>query len=410
MPATTDIVKRDESPHPTQSSSGGAMKVGIVGAGQLARMMLEEASALGIDATVLAESSEDGAAKVCADVILGAATDEEAIRSLAGLVDVITLDHELVDLDLMKTLETEGVIIRPPSAALECAVDKSIMRRRLGAAGLPMPLHEIIEPGGVIDIEALGSSLGWPLVIKSATGGYDGRGVFVVTSPDEAATTIEQLHSAGITALIEEAVDIDHELAALIARRPDGEMVAWPVVETAQVAGVCREVLIPGILDPAVAAEAAELARTIAESVGVVGVMAVELFATPEGLVINELAMRPHNSGHWTQDGSVTSQFANHLRAVLDLPLGATDTIAAAVASVNVFGGAESTDLDTALVGALSVTGAHVHLYGKSPRPGRKLGHVTAVGENGEEVRKRAWSAAVALGTPVPSEMEDVVE
>ena len=382
------------------------MRVGVIGAGQLARMMLEDASALGIDVTVLAESPDDGAAQTCTDVVIASATDEAGLRVLASRCDVLTLDHELVDLDLLARLEAEGVVVRPPTTALRYAVDKAEMRRRLGAADLPMPAHRIVAPGEVFDTVALGDALGWPLVIKAARGGYDGRGVFVVDAAPEAHTTIAELHTAGITALIEEAVAIDHELAALVVRRPDGQMASWPVVETAQVDGVCREVLIPGVLDPTVADEAEAIGRQVAELIGVVGVMAIELFATASGLVINELAMRPHNSGHWTQDGSVTSQFENHLRAVLDLPLGSTSLTAAAVASVNVFGGDDPIDLDEALRMALGEANAHVHLYGKSPRPGRKLGHVTVVGDDGDTVRSAAWSAAVALGTPVPAEME----
>ena len=382
------------------------MRVGIIGGGQLARMMLEDASALGISTTVLADSIDDGAAQTSSDVIIGTATGEAGIRALAERCDVLTLDHELVDLDLLRQLEAEGVVVHPPTRALRFAVDKAEMRRHLGAAGLPMPAHEILAPGDPVDVEHLGDSLGWPLVVKAARGGYDGKGVFVVADATTTAATIAELHGAGITALIEEAVAIEHELAALVARRTDGQIVAWPVVETAQVGGVCREVILPGVLSPEISAEAEAIGRAVAELVDVVGVKAVELFATAHGLVINELAMRPHNSGHWTQDGSTTGQFENHLRAVVGLPLGSTEVIAPAVASINVFGGAGALDLDDALHRALTEPTAHVHLYGKTSRPGRKLGHVTVVGDNGDEVRAAAWTAAVALGTPVPDEME----
>lgn len=386
------------------------MRIGIVGGGQLARMMLEEASALGIEATVLAESPDDGAAKVCSDVIIGAPTDESALAALAERCDVITLDHELVDLDLLGSIAASGTPVRPSPASLGCAVDKSIMRRRLGAAGFPMPAHRIVEAGGEpAGAEELGRDLGWPLVVKAARGGYDGRGVFVCADPDEASRALEDLRASGIDAVVEEAVAIESELAALVVRRPGGELAGWRAVETAQVGGVCREVLVPGGLDADLAAEAEAMAERIAEQLDLVGTMAVELFATKDGLVVNELAMRPHNSGHWTQDGAVTSQFANHLRAVLDLPLGSTQTSATAVASVNVFGGEHTVDLDEALLVALSEPDVQVHLYGKAPRPGRKLGHVTVVGENGDEVRTKAWRAAVALGTPVPAEMEGVI-
>jgi len=214
---------------------------------------------------------------------------------------------------------------------------------------------------------------------------------------------IAQAAAAGTPLLVEELVAIDAELAVLVARRPGGQAVTWTPVETAQVGGVCREVLVPGRLDPAVVAAAADLGTRVAEVAGAVGVLAVELFWSAGRLLVNEVAARPHNSGHWTIEGAVTSQFENHLRGVLDLPLGSTATAAPAVASVNVFGGPDGVDPVAALADALAVEGAHVHLYGKGPRPGRKLGHVTVCGEDADDIRHRAWTAARALGTPVPA-------
>jgi 5-(carboxyamino)imidazole ribonucleotide synthase len=202
--------------------------------------------------------------------------------------------------------------------------------------------------------------------------------------------------------LVEEMVDLEAELAVMVARRPSGEAVAWPAVETAQVGGVCREVLVPGRLPPAVMAEAGELGRRVAEIAGAAGVLAVELFWSQGRLLVNEIAARPHNSGHWTIEGSVTSQFENHLRAVLDLPLGAADPSHGQVASVNIFGGPSGRDPIDLLAGGMATKGAHIHLYGKGARPGRKLGHVTVCGEDAGEVRQRAWSAALSLGTPRP--------
>ena len=199
---------------------------------------------------------------------------------------------------------------------------------------------------------------------------------------------------------------LDTELAALVARRPGGDTVVWPAVETAQVEGVCREVLLPGTLDPAVAIRAQELARQVAELAGAVGVFAVELFLSEGRLLVNEVAARPHNSGHWTIDGAETSQFENHLRAVLDLPLGATGRRAPAVSSVNVFGAPDGSAPERGLAAALAVEGAHVHLYGKAARPGRKLGHVTVSGESAEETRARAWRAAEAMGTVRPAQIQ----
>jgi 5-(carboxyamino)imidazole ribonucleotide synthase len=384
------------------------MKVGIVGGGQLARMMLEEASRLGIDTVVLAESPEDGAAKVCAEVLIGHPADRSAMASLASACDVITLDHELVDLEIIGDLIAAGHPVWPAPSALIYAVDKAEMRTTLSEAGLPMPRFEIVPPGSSVDLDELGQRWGWPLVLKAARGGYDGKGVFIVGDADEAASTLGELHAQGVTGLFEERVEIEAELAALVVRRPNGEIKAWPVVETAQVAGVCREVLVPGDLSAAIAEKAEAIALRVADEVAVVGVMAVELFATADGLVVNELAMRPHNSGHWTQDGASTSQFENHLRAVLDLPLGSTEMSARFVASVNVFGGSEAIALEEGLLGALDVPEAKVHLYGKASREGRKLGHVNVAGNDGSMVRRAAWKAATALGTPMPDEIRGV--
>ena len=378
----------------------------MVGAGQLARMMLESASMLGLEIVLLAESERDAAALTCHEVRLGSPKDPAALRALAAEVDVLSFDHELVDLETLVELEAEGVAVRPSPSALLYAVDKLEMRRLCREQQLPGARSIGLDAGADVDVVDLGEQLGWPLVIKSARGGYDGRGVFVVNDADEAAAVIEDIRSTGSAVLVEEAAEITRELAVLLARRPGGETVVWPVVETAQIDGVCREVLLPGSFDAALSEQAIDLALQIAEAIGLVGVMAVELFDSPGGLLVNELALRPHNSGHWTQDGSVSSQFENHLRAVLDLPLGVTTMTASAVAMVNVFGGTEgSPALLDLLPGALAVPGARLHLYGKSTRPGRKLGHVTVTGDNAVEVRRLAWQAAEALGTPVPEEI-----
>jgi 5-(carboxyamino)imidazole ribonucleotide synthase len=291
------------------------------------------------------------------------------------------------------------------------AVDKSSMRIQLAAAGIAQPAFDVLDGADPLArTDAFAERHGWPVVIKAATGGYDGKGVWPVGSHEEAAVVVEAAQAARTPLLVEEHVAIDAELAVLVARRPGGETVSWPAVETAQVAGVCREVLVPGRLDPAVLAAAGELGRAVAEEAGSVGVLAVELFSAGGTLLVNEVAARPHNSGHWTIEGAVTSQFENHIRAVLDLPLGMTDPTAPKVASVNVFGAEDAsvteTKSDERLARALAVEGAHEHLYGKEPRPGRKLGHVTVLGLDALDVRRRAWTAALALGTPVPAGLD----
>jgi 5-(carboxyamino)imidazole ribonucleotide synthase len=257
-------------------------------------------------------------------------------------------------------------------------------------------------PGAVGAVEAFAAVHGWPVMVKAARGGYDGKGVWPVADRSEAASVL-----AGVAGqiVVEELLPLQAELAVVVARRPSGSSAAWPAVETAQVGGVCREVLVPGRIEADVLEAASALGQKVAEIAGGVGVMAVELFWSGGRLLVNEVATRPHNSGHWTMEGAVTSQFENHVRAVLDLPLGATAPQHPQVASVNVFGGSDGADPADLLARGLAVEGAHVHLYGKRARPGRKLGHVTVCGDDAEAVRARAWSAAIALGTPVPEEI-----
>jgi 5-(carboxyamino)imidazole ribonucleotide synthase len=369
-------------------------------------MTCEAASALGVRTVVLAEHPDDAAVGTADEVVPGVPTAPKGMRLLADRCEVLTFDHELVDLEIVDGLVRDGVTVRPGVATLEMAVDKAEMRARLSAAGVPVPAHRVLDVVDPAAVDAFAAEHGWPVVVKAVRGGYDGKGVWAVTGHDEATEVCRRAASAGTALLVEELVAIEAELAVLVARRPGGEARTWPVVETAQVDGVCREVLVPGGLDPKVAAAAADLAGRVAEVAGSVGVLAVELFSSAQGLVVNEVAARPHNTGHWTIEGAVTSQFENHLRAVLDLPLGATAPRAPAVASVNVFGPESGADPSASLAAALAVEGAHVHLYGKRARPGRKLGHVTVCGDDAGEVRGRAWAAARALGTPVPSGLD----
>jgi 5-(carboxyamino)imidazole ribonucleotide synthase len=381
----------------------------------------EAASALGIPMIVLADSAGDAACAVAAEVVLGTPLKEADMRALADRADVVTFDHEQVDLSIVHALVADGVVVRPGLATLEMAVDKAHMREVLVGAGIPVPAHLVVEWGGALEagraapganaaeaadpghateeIVRFAAEHGWPIVVKTARGGYDGKGVWPVHDRAELEAVLAPL--AGVL-LVEEMVPLDAELAVMVARRPSGEAVAWPATETAQVGGVCREVLVPGRLPNDVVEQACALGQRVAEIAGAVGVLAVELFWSRGALLVNEIAARPHNSGHWTIEGAVTSQFENHLRAVLDLPLGSTAPQHPQVASVNIFGGPAGEDPLDLLPRGLAVQGAHVHLYGKGARPGRKLGHVTVCGDDAEAVRERAWAAALALGTPRP--------
>ena len=362
--------------------------VGMVGGGQLARMTHQAAIALGLSLRVLAERPDDGAALVAHDVELGAPDDLAALSRFAKACDVVTFDHEHVPPDVLQALEKDGVVTRPSSSALLFAQDKLAQRRRLSALGLPVPAYaEVRDPS---DVAAFAAEHGWPVVLKAIRGGYDGRGVWMVDGPLDTLP--------GPQVYVEQRVPLVHELAVQVARRPSGEMRAFPVVETVQDNGICVEVVAPAPrLSPGLAADAERLALRIAEELGVVGMLAVELFEAPGGLLVNELAMRPHNSGHWSIEGARTSQFEQHLRAVLDWPLGDTTPVAPVVVMANVLGG-EATDLARTLPAALAAEpSVSVHLYGKSARPGRKLGHVTAMGSDVVEVRASARRAAAVL-------------
>ncbi|CAM3621567.1 5-(carboxyamino)imidazole ribonucleotide synthase [Kibdelosporangium persicum] len=366
----------------------------MVGGGQLSRMTQQAAIALGQSLRVLAVSPSDPAALVTPNVTIGHHTDLDALRGFAAEVDVLTFDHEHVPTEHLRTLVAEGFTVHPGPEALIHAQDKLVMRNRLADMDVPIPAYaEVKTPA---DVTAFGEKHGWPVVLKAARGGYDGRGVWMVPSSGEALVT--ELLEAGTPLLVEERVDMTRELAAVVARSPFGQGAAWPTVQTVQSNGICVEVLAPApSLSPDLAEEAQELALRIASSLGVVGVLAVELFETASGLVVNELAMRPHNSGHWTIEGAGTSQFEQHLRAVLDYPLGSTDPVAPVVVMANVLGARSTPDMgaDERLHHLFArYKDVHVHYYGKAERPGRKIGHVTVLGTNLAEVRQRARFAA----------------
>jgi 5-(carboxyamino)imidazole ribonucleotide synthase len=370
-------------------------------------MSHQAAIALGQGLRVLAVSADDPAAQVSPDVVLGSHTDLDALRRAATGADALTFDHEHVPTELLHTLVDEGVAVLPPPEALVCAQDKLVMRRRLADLGVPVPRFTAVQT--LDDVDAFAAEIGGPVVIKTVRGGYDGRGVVLADDLASARDAASRYLADGVPVLLEERVAMRRELAALVARSPFGQGAAWPVVETVQRQGICVTVLAPapGLSDE-LASEAEELGLRIAEQLGVVGVLAVELFETADGaLLVNELAMRPHNSGHWTMNGSVTSQFEQHLRAVLDYPLGDTRPLAPVTVMANVLGAAQapSMGMDERLHHLFGrIPGAHVHLYGKEERPGRKIGHVNVLGDDVEVVRERAERAAHWLSQAIWSD------
>jgi 5-(carboxyamino)imidazole ribonucleotide synthase len=374
--------------------------VGVVGGGQLARMLAEAATPMGIHLRVLAAPGDEGADEVVPDVQVGAPDDPEALRSFAATVDVVTFDHENVDHDTLAALEAAGVAVRPGVGTLRFS-DKAHQRTEFAAAGLPVPPFVVIDPvtdpaGARAEAEAFAArhAVGGQVVAKASRGGYDGRGVWMVET-GELAEFLAGYRGAPL--VLEPKLPLDREVAVLVARRPSGATATWPVLETVQVDGMCDEVFLPAPIDDALAARAAEIADRVAEVTGAVGVLAIELFVSDGELLVNEIAPRVHNSGHLTIEGTRTSQFEQHLRAILDWPLGPTDPSASVAVMANVVGGPTGDPRDRQALALAAVPGAHLHLYGKTSRPARKIGHVTVLGDELAATRAAANLAADLL-------------
>lgn len=387
------------------------LTIGIVGGGQLARMMIEAATPLGLTVRLLAEAPGTSAAQVVPDAVVGDYTDQATLTAFAAGCDAITFDHEHVPTALLRALADAGVAVRPGPDALLYAQDKAAMRARLAELGIPAPAWRVTRTPQ--EFVALGDEIGWPLVAKTSRGGYDGKGVWKIDGPAQADAPFaalgralgptERVATTGTTdadtpevvIVAEEYVPFVRELSVLVVRRPGGSSVVYPVSETVQRDGVCHETTTPAPgLDEARAAEIGAFATRIADELGVVGVLAVELMERATGeVVVNELAMRPHNTGHWSIEGAVTSQFENHLRAVADLPLGSTALRAPVAVMSNVLGGTNP-DLVGSLGVVLADPHARVHLYGKGVKPGRKVGHVTVCGTDLAATRDAARAAS----------------
>ncbi|MEV5651547.1 5-(carboxyamino)imidazole ribonucleotide synthase [Nocardia sp. NPDC052254] len=388
----------DSEPKPaSRDLAGGAMPtVAMIGGGQLARMTHQAAVALGQCLRVLAERSDDPAAQVSPAVVLGSHTDPAALREVARGTHAMTFDHEHVPTEYLRALVAEGVNVQPPPEALIYAQDKLAMRGKLAEMGVPIPAFTAVE--SVEDALGFAAEHG-PFVLKAVRGGYDGRGVWMLDDEDEIRRLVTDQLEHGVTLLAEQRVQLKRELSAMVARSPFGQAAAWPVVETVQREGQCAVVIAPAPdLSDDAATEAESLALRLASELGVTGAMAVELFETFDGrLLVNELAMRPHNSGHWGMDGAVTGQFEQHLRAVLDYPLGATTPLAPVTVMANILGAAQAPamSMDERLHHLFArIPEAKVHLYGKSERPKRKIGHVNILGDDVAEVREKAERAA----------------
>ena len=370
--------------------------VAVIGGGQLARMMQQAAGPLDVRLRALVEAADGATAQVVPESFVGDPSDEEAVRALLAVDGAsrlaLTFEHEHQDTDLLQRLAAEGVSVQPPPDALLYARDKLKMRERLSALGAPVPDWAIISSASDLD-EFLAGHDG-EAIVKTARGGYDGKGVRLVTDAEDIADWL----AGDIELIAEEKVPFDMEVAALLARRPSGEMRHWELTQTIQEDGVCAVAIAPAPeVSGELRAEARRIAELIAEGLGVTGVLAVEMFVTGSRLLVNELAMRPHNSGHWTIEGATTSQFEQHLRAVLDLPLGATDMRAPHAVMTNVLGSELSDPAEAYPEVMAHLSEVKVHLYGKGVRPGRKLGHVSAIGDDLDALTERTAAAAALL-------------
>ena len=347
-------------------------RVGVIGAGQLARMMVAPATALGIDLLLFAQSPDDSGAQITHHVV-GDYTDLEALTKFAATCDVVTFEHELVPLSVIRGLEASGVKVYPPSSAFIYSQDKAQMRQKLSS--YPAPAWKIATT--TADIER------YPLIAKAISGGYDGRGVWKIHSQDELTEVLKSTPQL----LIEELISFDTEIAVMVARSPHGQATSWTPTETVQEDGICTLTISPAQnVSPELAEKAQKLALDIAQEVGVVGVMAVEMFVKGDHLYINELAMRPHNSAHWTIDGAVTSQFEQHLRAILDLPLGNPSMTADIAVMGNILGG-EKTDMYRPYLHLMARNpDLKFHQYKTEVSVGHVVGHVTAVGSDSQQL------------------------
>ncbi|MFI2706051.1 5-(carboxyamino)imidazole ribonucleotide synthase [Nocardioides sp. CER28] len=382
-----------------------APTLAVIGGGQLARMMAQPAIALGLPLRLLAEAEGVSAAQVIPDHVVGDYRDLDTLLEVTESCAAVTFDHEHVPTEHLHALERAGLAVRPGPEALVYAQDKGLMRERLAELGVPCPRNAIVT--SVEEVEAFG----FPCVLKTTRGGYDGKGVWVVRSAADAVEPFEVAGRTGVRILAEELVDFRRELSAIVARSPSGQAAAYPVVQTTQRDGICHEVIAPAPdLADELAGQAQSIALKVAGELGVTGILAVELFETTDGrILVNELAMRPHNTGHWSQDGAETSQFENHLRAVMDLPLGSPAPRQRWTVMVNILGGSDpdAGRLYDGFPHALARDPhLRVHLYGKDLRPGRKVGHVNTYGEDLDDCLERARHAAAWFAGDLGNESE----
>jgi 5-(carboxyamino)imidazole ribonucleotide synthase len=368
-------------------------RLGILGGGQLAKMTALAAAKLGVEVAIFAQSVDEPALKVTPFHVIGAWDDSAKLRAFADQCDVVTLESEFVDVPVLEQIMAFGTSVWPAPATVAQIQDKLTQKRAMQQAGLEVPRFRRVSVA--TDVLDAAAEFGFPVVVKARRNGYDGYGNAVVNRAHDIAPALEKL--AGRDLMVEANVPFIRELAVIVARTPAGEMLTYPVVETVQRSGICHVVRCPAPIDEATALAAVAMARAAVESVHGVGVFGVEMFEVAGNEVVyNEIAPRPHNTGHYTIEGVITSQFENHVRAVMGYPLGDVEQIAPATAMINILGERNGIPNPDALKEALATGGAHIHLYGKREvRIGRKMGHITVLGysvDGAEKVARLALS------------------
>lgn len=371
-----------------------ACTLGIIGGGQLAKMLAQSASQFGCDIVVLERNEHSPASGLAHETVLGDWDNPDSLLGLGSMVDVVTLENEFVDADSLAALEQFGHTLWPSSSTMRTVQDKLLQKTALAEASLPVP--EFVATPDKDSVLAAAKKFGWPMVLKKRRNGYDGKGNYTLRSAADIDSAWSQLGGDKNALFVEKFCPFERELAIMLTRSRTGEIAAYPVVETIQRDHICHVVKAPAAIAPELAVRTAEIARKAVEAVGMVGTMGVELFLTADGTVlVNELAPRVHNSGHYTIEACVCSQFENHIRAVLGWPLGSTAMRAPAAVMVNLLGAGKGSGAPHGLAEALAIPGAHPHVYGKSlSAPGRKMGHVTALGQTLEEAMTKGQRAA----------------
>jgi len=371
-------------------------RIGIIGGGQLGKMMILDGKRLDTVFVILDPVKNCPAHSIADEHIVAEFNDVEAIKRLAKKVDVVTYEFEHISLTALRQLEQDGHIVYPSSETLSHIQDKYEQKKWLKQHQLPVP--DFISIENLRALELAEESFGYPMILKTCTGGYDGKGNAVIQSKSGMKAAYEALGAGKLPLMLEEYVEFTKEISVLACRSANGETTVFPIAENAHVNSILDETIVPAAIDELTKAEALEVAGQCLKAFHAYGMLCIELFVTKDGhVLINELAPRPHNSGHYTIEGCYTSQYEQHIRAILGYPLGNTDLIRPC-AMKNIIGARSAKAEVRGLLTAYSYPNVKIHIYGKEQvSPGRKMGHLTATGDTREEALKEVRAAHQAI-------------